>query len=385
MIKLVLLAMSLLVLTSCTSESTARNAPPSAKPTEPTEPGRVRLAPGSSKLSEIRVQPVEIADMPTDEFSVPGKIVFNPNRVSKVVLPVAGQIVDVRTRFGDSVEKGEPLVAVISPDIDAAASAHLQAEASVAQAQANLTKAQNDLDRASDLFKGDAVAQKEVLNARNALTQAQVALRQAQAARDQTLRRLEMFGLKPGQLGQQVLIRAPIAGKVTEIGVVAGEYRNDLSAPLMTIADLSTVWVSAEVPESLIRLVQIGERFDVTLSAFPGEIFSSRVARIEDAVDLQMRTIEVWAELPNRNGSFRPGMFGEVRHVESLAPTPVVPAGAVIQVQGRTVLWVEDSPGNFRQVEVRCGKRVGDRVPVHQGLKAGERVVVDGAMLLRGQ
>jgi cobalt-zinc-cadmium efflux system membrane fusion protein len=153
----------------------------------------------------------------------------------------------------------------------------------------------------------------------------------------------------------------------------------------MTIADLSTVWVSAEVPESLIRLVQIGERFDVTLSAFPGEVFKSRVARIEDAVDLQMRTIEVWAELPNGNGRFRPGMFGEVRHVESLARMPVVPAGAVIQAQGRNVAWIEESPGSFRQVQVTCGKRVGDVIPVHAGLKAGDRVVVDGAMLLRGR
>jgi RND family efflux transporter MFP subunit len=130
--------------------------------------------------------------------------------------------------------------------------------------------------------------------------------------------------------------------------------------------------------------VKVGERFDVKLSAFPGETFSSRVARIADAVDPQTRTIEVWAELANPHGRFRPDMFGEVRHIESFARVPAVPATAVIQTQKKTIVFREIEKGKFVQTEVEVGKRSGDMLPVLAGLKPGDRVVIDGGILLRG-
>ena len=82
-----------------------------------------------------------------------------------------------------------------------------------------------------------------------------------------------------------------------DLSVVPGEFRNDTNAPLMTIADLSTVWVTSQVPESYIRFVQVGERVEVSLVAYPGEVFDGRVARVADVVDPQTRTIKVHAEL----------------------------------------------------------------------------------------
>jgi len=160
-----------------------------------------------------------------------------------------------------------------SPDVDAVESSYLQAGAALAQANANLAKAQSDYDRANDLFQHNAIARKEVINAENAMAQAKAAVEQANASREQYSRRLLMFGIEPGKFGQQVEVRSPLAGKVLELNVAAGEYRNDTNAQLMTIANLSTVWVSADVPESSIRLVQAGERVDITLAAYPNEMF----------------------------------------------------------------------------------------------------------------
>jgi len=153
---------------------------------------------------------------------------------------------------------------------------------------------------------------------------------------------------------------------------------------LLTIADLSTVWVSADVPESSIRLVQARERFDVTLSAFPGEVLHSRVARIADQVDPQTRAIKVWAELGNPSGRYRPEMFGEIRHIESMHMVAAIPATGVIQSQRGNIVYREIAKGKFQQTEVELGKRSGALIPVLKGLKPGDRVVVDGAMLLRG-
>ena len=92
----------------------------------------------------------------------------------------------------------------------------------------------------------------------------------------------------------------------------------------------------------------------------------------------------MWAELANPQGRFRPDMFGEVRHIESFHRVPVVPVSAVIQAQKRTIVYRELSKGRFAQTDVQVGNRSGDRIPVLSGMQAGDRVVVDGAMLLRG-
>lgn len=371
-----------LCLSGCGQQTTTTTA--TQEPTSVKDPSLIEIPPDSPKLSQIQIAEVRMEEMPTEEFIAPGKIEVNPNAVSRVLLPVSGRVTDVLVRFGDAVRKDQPLLMVESPDADDAAAAYLQAEGSVAQATSGLHKAETDLDRVQDLFRGDAIAKKEVIAAETEVAQAKAILKQANAVLLQTKSRLELLGLQPGSFRQKVAVRAPLSGKITEMTVVAGEYRNDLSVPVLTIADLSTVWVAADVPESSIRTVKVGERFDVTLSAFPGESFQSRVARIADAVDPQSRTIEVWAELSNSQGKLRPDMFGEVRHIEDFHVTPAVPVSAVIQAQNQTIVYREVEPGKFAQTEVRIGKRSGGKIPVLSGLQAGQRVVVDGAMLLRG-
>ena len=350
----------------------------------PPEPGTVVIPPGSPMLAQIKREPVRTAELPTDEVVAPGKIEANPNRVSKVVLPVAGRVTRVLVKVGDAVRKDQPLLTIQSPDADAAMSAYLSAQASVAQAQAALVKAQTDRDRAADLFDHDAVAKKDVLSADSALAQAKASVEQAQASRDQGLRRLSVLGLAPGDASQEVVLRAPLAGKVLELSVVPGEFRNDTSASLMTIADLSTVWVTSQVPESYIRFVQDGERVEISLVAYPGETFEGRVSRIADTVDPQTRTIKVQAEMDNRDGRFRPEMYGSIHHIESTAQMAVVPAAAVVQDGSRTVVFVEQRTGRFVERAVSIGKPAGDLVRVTSGVKAGDSVVVDGVMLLKG-
>lgn len=374
----------LLVACGKDAKEAAKSAVPAKAAAKLTPDGIVEIPADSPKLQQIVIGSITQAEMPFDEFIAPGKIELNPNRVSKVLLPVAGRVTEVFVKFGDSVKKDDPLVTLESPEADAAASNFLQSEAAVTQAKANLSKAQADYDRATELFKSDAIAKKEVLNADNLLSQAKTALEQARAGREQGLSRLELLGLKPGNFRQRITVRAPLAGKITEIDVVAGEIHNDLSDPLMTIADLSNVWVSSDVPESSIRNVKVNERFDVSLAAYPGETFHSRVARVSDKVDPASRTVEVWAELANPGGKFKPEMFGQIRHVEGLQKFPVSPFSAIVQMEGRTVVFKEIAKGRYQLTDVVLGIRAGDKVAIRKGLSPGDRVVVDGAMLLRG-
>jgi cobalt-zinc-cadmium efflux system membrane fusion protein len=292
------------------------DAAPEAAAEQRLPDGTVVISPNSPKLKEIRVEPVKTAAAPFDEVVSPGKIETNPNLVSRVTLPVPGRISEVLVKLGDAVRKGQPLLTLESPDADTAQSTYLQAQAALTQAKANLNKAQADYDRSSDLFQHNAVAQKEVLSAENALTQAKTAVDQAQAALEQSTRRLQLLGLKPGVLGEKVTVPAPLSGKVLEMNVAPGEYHNDTNAPVMTVADLSSVWVSSDVPESAIRFIQPGERIDVTLTAYPGEVFRGRVTRIADTVDPQTHTIKVRAQMSNPNERLRPEMFGYPPHRE---------------------------------------------------------------------
>jgi membrane fusion protein, heavy metal efflux system len=361
-----------------------RAAPIQTAEAATTAPGVLVLPADSPMLKQIVRAPVRALDLPTDEVIAPGKIEANPARVSKVVLPVTGRIVSVLAAPGDAVARGQPLLTMQSPDADSAMSAYLSAQASVTQAESGLAKAQADLGRASDLLDHNAVAKKDVLTAEIALAQAQAAIDQAHATREQTLRRLTVLGLQPGDFDQQVVVRSPLAGKVLELSVVPGEYRNDTTTSVLTVADLATVWVTSQVPESYIRFVQRGEQVEINLVAYPGEIFVGHVARIADTVDPQTRTVKVQAELENGDGRFRPEMYGTIHHVESTARTVVVPVGAVVENENESVVFVETAPGRFEERRVTIGKRAGDVVRVVSGVTAGETVAVDGVMLLKG-
>jgi cobalt-zinc-cadmium efflux system membrane fusion protein len=344
----------------------------------------VVIAADSPMLKQIKREAVGVAELPTDEVTAPGKIEANPNRVSKVVLPVTGRIMSVLVRTGDAVRIGQPLLTIQSPDADAAMSTFLSARAAATQARAGLGKVQSDFARTSDLFEHDAVAKKDVLSAESALAQGKAAVEQANASLDQARRRLEVLGLTPGDRRQEVVLRSPLAGKVLELSVVPGEFRNDMSASVMTIADLSTVWVTSQVPESYIRFVQSGERVEISLVAYPGETFAGRVSRIADTVDPQTRTVNVQAEMENHAGRFRPEMYGSIHHVEAIAKVAVIPASAIVQDGDHTIVFVERAPGHFEERDVSVGKRAGNMVRVVSGVTPGDSIVVDGAMLLKG-
>lgn len=372
-----------LLAAGCGSSPQPAETANAAAPVAAVPAGQVVFPAGSPKLAQIQVVAVANGQVPADEVTSPGKVEANPNRTSHVALPVPGRVMNVFVKIGDYVRQGQPLLQVESPDADAALSTHLQALASVTQSKSALVKAQADLERVRDLFAHNAVAQKEVLNAEAVLTQSKAALDQAEATVQQAKRRLEILGVEPGRFGQLVTVNAPISGKVLEMAIVTGEYRNDVSQTLMTIADLSTVWIAADVQESSIRLIKVGELTQIELAAFPGEVFKGRVKQIADMVDPQTRTVKVRIEMNNKDGRLRPEMFGRIRHASGMESRPLIPSSAVVEGEGQQVVWREIGAGRFEKTRVALGSRLGDKVAVLKGVTDGDRVVADGVMLLQ--
>lgn len=380
-ILLITIVLASLFLASCSRETVEAEA--TRKPVLVANPGQAVFPPDSPQLDRIKVKRAESAMVPIGVVSAPARVEANANRLSHVVLPLTGRITGLSVRIGDWVQQGQALLAVESADADAATSTHLQAQTAVTSAKSAMAKAQADLDRQKDLFEHGAVPQKEVLNAQAVMVQAQAAVEQAEAALEQGRRRLQLLGLTPGKFGQRVTVSAPISGKVLEMSIVNGEFRNDLSAPLLTIADLSSVWVTSDVPETSIRMVKSGEPIRIELDAYPGETLAGRVTQIGDTVDPQNRTIKVRAEVSNKDGRLKPEMFGHMQLTEQTESRPTVPAAAVTVQDGRTFVWRNVSPGVFEKINVTTGPQVGDRVAILSGLGAGDSIVVDGVMLLR--
>ena len=423
-----LLIASLTLLSGCT-QPLASDAQPALSPTAslaapqpsvsatPSAIPAVRVTPvdipmDSPKWDHIQIQAVRRRSMPGAEVTAPGSVEANPNLISHVNLPVSGRVLRVLVRQGDPVQAGQPLLTVISPDATEAQAALRESEAAlrrerataiearvgVTKARTSLRKAELDCQRVHDLFRHDAIAKKEVLYAETDLSQArsdlqttlalveqaQAGIDSARAVREQALSRLRILGVGANELNPEIIVKSPLTGKVLEMSVVAGEYHSDLGASVMTIVDLSSVWVTSSVPESDIRWVSVGEAVHISLDAFPGEKFDGRVARVADVLDPKTRTIKVMTELANPQGKFRPEMFGRIHHVHDLREMAVIPATAVLQGgDGNDSVYVQDSPGSFRPRRVKTGQREGNDVAVLEGLSPGEKVVVDGAMLLQ--
>ena len=376
------LACAALTLVGCGTTGPNKQESAVQTPAPPTNPGQAVIASDSPQLAHIRTEAVESSMVPVGNVSAPGNVEANPNRMSHVVLPLAGRVASVLVKIGDVVTQGQAVITIESSDADNAVSGFQQAQAGVTQAKSARAKAQLDLDREKDLFEHGAVPQKEVYNAQAVTVQADTSVEQAQAAADNARRRLEILGIANGTYGQRVTIHAPISGKVLEMSVVNGEFRNDLSAPLMTIADLSSVWVTSDVPETSIRFVKSGEPVKIELAAYPGETFRGKVTLIGDSVDPQTRTVKVRAELSNKDGRLKPEMFGTIQLNDQTEQKPTIPASAVIATDGKAVVWRETGKGVFEKVAVTTGVQVGDRIAIMSGLQANDRIVVDGVMLL---
>jgi cobalt-zinc-cadmium efflux system membrane fusion protein len=338
---------------------------------------------GGKPPNLLHVAPVQTKMLPSEVIVAPAHVETNPNRVAHVILPLAGRVVSVLAKIGDPVTEGQLLLEIESPDAGEAESAFLQAEAALTHDKAAAIKAVADLDRLSDLFQQGAVARKDLLAAQNILAGAQATVEQSKAGRERARRRLEMLGLKPGDVHQKVAVKSPISGKVLAIQVVAGEYRVDTNANLMTIADLSTLWVASDVPESAIRFCRIGGAVDIELLSFPGEDFHGKVAQIADTLDPETRTIKVRAELRNPSGRFRPEMSGRLRYSTGTGERAVIPESAVVQSSEKTFVFREAEGGRYVATEVRLGRRTSDGFTVLSGVEAGDRIVTEGVIYLK--
>lgn len=304
------------------------------------------------------------------ELAAPATVEAEPTRMAKISPPLTGRVVKLFVHFGDSVSAGAPLFTLDSPDLVSAQSDYLKAKSGAAQAERNLA-------RQKDLVEHGVGAQRE-------LEQAQTDRDTAQSELDRASTRLHLLGLGAGSVGGPMTVTSPIAGRVIDLSTAPGQFQNDPAVPVMIIADLSQVWITANVQEKDIRRVHQGDDASVALAAYPGEPIVGKVLFVGDLLDPETRAIKVRVELPNPDGKLKPGMYATVSFKGKAALEVTVPTTALLLHGDKSSVFVEKSPWRFERRDVDVGAQVGtDKMIITRGLEPGARIVTTNAVLLQ--
>ncbi|PHV33439.1 efflux transporter periplasmic adaptor subunit [Janthinobacterium sp. BJB312] len=358
------LALACSALAGCAKPTAA--ATPPAQSTH-LDDGSIAVDKMSPLRQRLQIAAVQEQDIAT-QTQAPGSIEAMPEKLVKITPPLAGRITRLQRSLGDSVKAGDPLFTLDSAELSAA-------YADDSKAKSALLQARQELERQKTLFEAEIAARKEYEAAQAAFAQAGS---DAQASAD----KLAQYGAGARGTRRDYVLRSPIAGTVIAMEGAQGGYWNDINAPVMTVADLSTVWLSANVAERDLAQVAVGQATRISVDAWPGKAFEGKVAYVGAVLDPETRTVKVRVAIDNRAGAFKPGMFAHAGFAGASRRALLVPAASLLQSGPSTRVMVERSPLVFTPRTVEVGASHGEQVEIVSGLKAGERIVVKEGVLL---
>jgi cobalt-zinc-cadmium efflux system membrane fusion protein len=363
---------------------------------EARKPGASRFADGvrasNDQTHQLDVKKVETFSFQAKQRAI-GRIAYNEDASTPVLTPFSGRVIRLIAKIGDVVKRGDPLFEIDSPEIVLPQNEFIAAITARNKARAQLNLATIVEKRQRDLYQGKAAPLKEFQQAEADLTAAQNDMRAAGTAVDAARNRLVILGLTEDQIAalqekreikRATAIFSPIDGTVIGRKVGPGQYvRNDTAEALYTIADLSTMWLKALIPENDIPAIKVGQRAEVTITALPGRVFNARIVAIEASADAATRRLVVRSEIPNTDGALKAEMFASFTIITGEnESSPAVPSSALIREGENVSVWVEVEPLVFKRRVVEVGLEQAGMVQVRSGLKTGETVVVRGAIFV---
>lgn len=322
------------------------------------EASSVTLSPEAIAAGDIRTEPAATRPL-TRRITAPGELELNSRRLAHLTARTAGRVERVLAVAGDRVREGQVLAEVYSQDFLALQAELLQAAERARRLAGNPAE------------EGSARAFLESANERLLVVGAIPS---------------DLEALSASRVPRPVLaVRAPLSGTVLEAGVIAGDHV-DIGASLFRLADLSVLWASLHLQETDLAAVRPGAEVSLETRAYPGEAFRGRLALVGDLVDPETRTIAGRVEVPNSGGRLRAGMYVEAElAVAGERRALAVPGSAILDDEGRTVVFVLTGERTFSQRAVVIGERAGGIVEIVEGLGEGEQVVVSGGILLESE
>ncbi|HKE62983.1 MAG TPA: efflux RND transporter periplasmic adaptor subunit [Nitrospira sp.] len=379
--------LALLMLAGCNSAAEESAAQKASK--KPHETGLVTLTQDEIRSSAIVIEPVV-----RGEFKVhrdfPATVVPDHRTTAEITALVRGRVVDVYADLGQQVKADDLLAILYSSDLGMAQSTYLKAGA-------KLFVAERAFERAKMLLQEKVIGLAEAQRRQGEMLSLRAEKREAED-------RLRLLGMSEDQITKlnkdqkivsYVPITAPFDGRVIARNLTKGEVV-EVTEKLFTIADLSEVWVMANIPEKDIPFIRadagtsdkssVEQIVDVLLTAYPGEVFHGKVTYVGDVLEVATRTMNLRLEVPNPHRKLKPQMYATIR-VHSL-PEPnvlMVREVAVQRERDRRFVFVQRDAHTFEARDVQLGESNGEVFKVLDGLREGEPVVVKGAFVLKSE
>ena len=330
----------------------------------------------AEEIAAAGIRTEELAEQEiSEQLVLTATIRPNQDRIAHVAPRVPGRIVKAAVNLGDAVRAGQTLAVLDSLEVGEAHSAWLQARTAQALAKA-------DFERAEMLHTDQIIARKDHLRSHAEYEKSKAALA---AATD----RLRMLGVSPspssdGKAVSAFPLTTPFAGTVIEKHAILGELAQPDKA-LYTVADLSKLWIEANLFEKDLGRVRAGADAVVTVAAYPGEAFLGRLTYIAAVVDKETRTVQARVEVANPDGRLKPEMFATAAvRTGGRGKGLLLPEEAVVLMQGQPTAFVEEH-GGFEPRSVELGEKLHGRVVVKAGLAAGDKVVTAGTYALKAR
>jgi cobalt-zinc-cadmium efflux system membrane fusion protein len=361
-----------------TSDAIAQAAAPVAtQGTAPTGPQSVEL--NDKQMASVKVERIGEYVFPIEKSSV-GSIDFNEDMTVQVFTPYQGKILELFAKAGDEVKKGQTLFTIDSPDL-------LAADSNLIAAAGVLELTTRNLSRLKTLYQTRAVSQRDVEQAISDQQTAEGALR---AARDA----VRIFGktdadvdmiVKERRADPTLIVPSPMTGRITARAAAPGLFVQPGNAPApYSVADISTMWMLANVAESDVPAFFIGQDVNVSVLAYPGKVFKGRISMINSMVDPNTHRMQIRSEIDDPGHELRAAMFASfvIRTGDPVRSLAIPLAGVVREGDGTMIVWVTSDRRRFTQRIVKIGLQKDGFRQITDGLQPDDLVASDGAVFL---
>ncbi len=331
--------------------------------------GRIVVPEGSPLRKRLAVAPAR-AESTNAKLVLPGIVESDPARTAAVLTPLGGRVLELKAGLGDRVHQGQVLAVIDSADLAQAYDDNDKAADASQLTRKNLTRQEQQ-------FKLGTASTRDLDQARSDHAQAA-----AEYARTQARLKILDASADGSPGSRRLLVKAPVSGSVTALSVALGNMINDPTQPIMTVADLSSVWVTALVPEKDVAAVARDQSAEVTVDAYPGRVLQGKVLFVSDVLESDSRRDKLRIAFPNPDYALKPNMFATVTLLGRAQSRVVVPTSALLMNNDRTTVFVATAPWTFERRTVQLRLEEGQSVALESGVAAGEQVVVQGGILL---
>jgi len=303
-----------------------------------------------------------------------------------VVGPLArGRIMEVQAKVGDRVGTGQTLAIFDNIEAGELLSQDQSARADLERLKAQLIPAARQVERSRRLADIGAGAEKDFESSKAEKEGIEANIRSQESLIEGLRQRLHRFGVSDGNLRGTFLtpLKAPFSGVITKAQASPGDTV-DAGRDVFTVADLTQVWVQAEVYEKDLGRIRVGQSAFITVDTYPDQPFEGKVSYIGDALDPQTRTTRVRCEVSNHDLRLKTDMFANIELPTKFSKQAIaVPSAALQVVEGKNVVFIRHSQTQFEKREVEKGVTVRQQTEILRGLKQGEPVVTQGAFHLK--